>query len=66
MKTNKIESNILLFIIIRGIFLLFFFKESLLNTILGSILGIILIFITNKLNLKKSMFIKFILVIILF
>lgn len=66
MKTNKIESNILLFIIIRGIFLLFFFKESLLNTILGSILGIILIYFANKLNLKKSMFIKIILVIILF
>ena len=41
MQTKKIESNILLFIIIQSIFLLFFFKESLLNIILGSIIGFV-------------------------
>lgn len=65
MQTKKIESNILLFIIIRSIFLLFFFKESLLNIILGSLVGFILIIITKKLKLKNNLLIKIILIIFL-
>lgn len=63
--TKKIESNILLFIIIYSIFLLFFFKLSLLNITLGSILGFILIKIYNKLNIKNSIIIKILLTFIL-
>jgi len=66
MQAKKIESNILLFILIRSIFLLFFFKDSLLNIILGSLFGFILILIFNKLNFKNNIFIKIILTIFLF
>ena len=65
MQTRKIESNILLFIVIRSIFLLFFFKESLLNIILGSLIGFILIKIYNKLKIKNNILMKMILVLVL-
>lgn len=48
MKKEKIEINILLFMLIEALFLLFFFKYSLLNIILGSILGILLSIILKK------------------
>lgn len=53
MKDKKIELNILTFILIEAFFLLFFFKASFLNIILGTILGILLIFITNKIKINK-------------
>lgn len=53
MKKKKIELNILVFILIEALSLLFFFKESLLNIILGTILGVILILLTKKIKLKK-------------
>ena len=65
MKAKKIESNILLFVIIQSIFLLFFFKESLLNITLGSIIGFILIKLYESLKINKSMIIKFLLTIVL-
>jgi len=66
MQTKKIESNILLFIIIQSIFLLFFFKESLLNIILGSTIGFILIKLYDRLKINnKNFIIKIILIITL-
>lgn len=65
MQTKKIESNILLFIIIQSIFLLFFFKESLLNITLGSLLSFLLIKLYDKLKLKKNLLVKVILTIVL-
>ena len=66
MQTKKIESNILLFIIIQSIFLLFFFKESLLNIILGSIIGFVLIKLYDRLKINnKNLVLKVILMIIL-
>lgn len=64
MQTKKIESNILFFIIIQSIFLLFFFKESLLNITLGSIIGFILIKFYDNLKLNnKNFVVKLILII---
>lgn len=65
MQTKKIESNILFYTIIYSIFLLFFFKESLLNIILGSIIGFILIKICNKFKVKNNIIIKGLLTLIL-
>ena len=53
MKEKKIELNILVFILIEGLYLLFFFKTSLLNIIIGTILGIILILITKNIQNNK-------------
>jgi ABC-type lipoprotein release transport system permease subunit len=50
---KKIELNILIFIIIEAIFLLYGFKINLINIILGTLLGIILINIFNKIKKNK-------------
>ena len=42
MKDKKIELNILVFILMEAFFLLFFFKENLLNIGLGIILGLVI------------------------
>ena len=53
MKKNKIELNILIFILIEAFFLLFFYKESFLNIIVGSLLGLLLTFLFKKLKFKS-------------
>lgn len=65
MKNKKIELNILFLILIESIFFLFFFHESLLNIILGSLLALILIFMYQKLRLKENLITKASLLIIL-
>lgn len=60
--SKKIEIDILLFILLEAISLLFFFKESFLTIIIGFIFGIILILLTK--NIKKNKFTKLILLII--
>lgn len=62
MKKNKVENSILLFIIIRSLFLLFFSKLSITDLILGSIFGLLLIIIYQKLNFKKYNLFKMILI----
>ena len=62
MKTKKIELNILIFILIEALFLLFFFKTSILNMIIGTVLGIILIFITK--NIKNNKLISLLIFIV--
>ena len=59
---KKIELNILIFIIIEALFLLYGFKINLINIFLGTILGVILIKIINK--FKKNKIIALILLII--
>lgn len=59
---KKIEIDILFFILIEAMFLLFFFKESILTMILGIILGEILIYFSKK--IKKNNITQFILFII--
>lgn len=46
--TKKIELNILLFTLIEAITVLFFFKEGILNTLLGLLIGIILVIHLRK------------------
>ena len=53
MKKLKIEIDILIFVLIEALSLMFFFKTSLLNLVIGTIFGIILIFITNKIKINK-------------
>lgn len=53
MKNKKVENSILLIIIMRAIFLLFFNKLSITDLALGGILGLLLIIIYQKLNFKK-------------
>lgn len=53
MKKNKVENIILLVLMIRSLFLLFFNKLTITDLIIGGIIGLILIFIYQKLNLKK-------------
>ena len=65
MKKIKIELDILLFMLMEGISLLYFFKFSFLNFIIGSILGIIFIFLMRKLNVNKIVSL-FLLIISLF
>ena len=50
---KKIEINLLFFFLIEALFILFFFKESFYNIILGSFLGIILIILSNKIKKNK-------------
>ena len=59
---NKIELNILTFILIEALFLLYSLKINIINLILGTILGIN--FIQFFSNIKKDGFIKIILLII--
>lgn len=59
---KKIELNILLITIFEALYLLFFFKCSFINIILGIILGIILIKLFK--NVKKNNIIKILLLII--
>ena len=59
---KKIEINILSFILIESLILLFFFKESTLNIIIGSIIGLILIFLFK--NIKFNIITKISLLII--
>ena len=59
---KKIEVDILLFMLIESLFLLFFFDENLSTIIIGIILGIILVSIFK--HIKKNSIIKFILFII--
>ena len=59
---NKIEINILTYFLIEATILLFFFKESFTNLIIGLLLGIILIKLTNK-N-KKNKITNIILIIL--
>ncbi len=59
---KKIEVDILFFMLIEAIFLLFFFHENIITTILGIILGILLIILMP--NTKKSKTTKIILFII--
>ena len=61
---NKIENSLLLIILTRSIFLLFFSKNSLIDLILSLSLSLILIIIYQKLNLKKYNIIKLFLLII--
>lgn len=65
MKSQKVENSILLIIVIRAIFLLFFNKLSITDLIFGGILGLILIIIYQKLNLKKYTIFKLILLLTL-
>lgn len=66
MKKKKIESNILLFIIIRSIFLLFFYKLSLLEIGISSIISVLIIFIVEKLEIQKSTLFKILMLLIIF
>ena len=50
---KKIEINILSFILIESLILLFFFKENILNIIIGSIIGLILIIILRNIKFNK-------------
>ena len=50
---NKIELNILFFIITEGFILLFFPKISFLNIIIGSLISIILIMISKRFDINK-------------
>ena len=59
---KKIEIDILLFILLEAICLLFFFKESFLTIIVGFILGIGLILLTK--NIKQNKFTKILLFIL--
>lgn len=59
---KKIELNILIFILLEALFLLYGTKINIINIILGTILGIILIIIFSK--FKKNNIIKTILLII--
>ena len=59
---KKIEISIFLIVLIEASFLLLFFKDSFLNIILGTILGIILISLTK--SIKKNKLTEFILLII--
>lgn len=65
MKNKHIEINILLIILMRSIFLLFFNKLSIADIGLGLFLGGILIFLYQKLNLKKYTIFKILLLFIL-
>ena len=58
---KKIEIDILFFLITEAMFLLFFFKESILTMFIGTILGGILIYLTK--NIKNNKIGKFILFI---
>ena len=53
MKAKKIELNILVFILIEAFFLLFFFKTSLINIVIGTIMGIIISIFINKIKINK-------------
>lgn len=64
MNKKKIENSILLFIIIRSIFLLLFSKLSITDLIFGSLVGLLLIIIYQKLNLKKYNLFRIILLMI--
>lgn len=59
---KKIEINILSFMLIESLILLFFFKESILNIIIGSIIGLVLIFLLR--NIKFNVITKISLLII--
>lgn len=50
---KKIELNVLTFILIEALYLLYMFKVSIINVVLGTIISIIIIFITKK---KKIFF----------
>ena len=60
---NKIEINILFFILSEALFLLFFIDYSILNIIVGTILGILLIIISKKINSKILSYIYHIILI---
>ena len=62
----KVELNILIFILIEALFLLYGIKINLINIILGTILGIILITIFNKLKKKKLIEIFLLIITIIF
>lgn len=62
MKKEKIELTILVFMLTEAIFLLYGFKINLLNILIGSILGIVLILMFSK--LKKNKFIQIIILLI--
>ncbi len=66
MKKQKIELNILVFILMEALFLLFGFKESLLNILLGTILGIILIYVFAKIPQNKITKIILLLITLIF
>ena len=53
MKVKKIELNLLIFILLEALFLLFFFKTNLINFILGSILGFIIYTILKRFSSNK-------------
>lgn len=61
MKKNKVENSLLIILMIRAIFLLFFNKLTITDLIIGSFLGLLFIIIYQKLNLKKYTFFKLIL-----
>ena len=50
---KKIEMNILILVLIEAFYLLFIFKESLFNILLGTILGLILIVVCKKVSKNK-------------
>ena len=62
---NKIEINILVFILIEALFLLFFIKYSFLNIIVGEIIGILLIYIDKKNECNSKMTILYKIIAIL-
>ena len=59
---KKIEIDILFFILLEAVYLLFFFKTSILNILIGTLLSLILIYFINK--IKNFKLIKFILLLI--
>ena len=59
---KKIELNILIFILIEALFLLYGIHINIINLIIGTIIGLILIIIFNRLN--KHNIIKYIILII--
>lgn len=61
---KKIENNIMIILLIRSIFLLIFSKITLTNLILGIFIGFILIFLYQKLPLKKYNWFQLILLIV--
>ena len=50
---NKIELKIMNFMLIEALILLFFFKETILNIIIGSIIGLILILLLKNIKFNK-------------
>lgn len=53
MKKLKIELDLLIIILMEALILLFFFKETLLNILLGEVVGFISVFFIKKIKINK-------------